>query len=114
MKQQGFTLLEVLVSLTIFALISSSMVPSYELNLRLNYNSELKSGAFAAAQSILDQYRQMDPSVLPLSGSSPATQITIDGREYTVASTFCIETSFCSSNTRHIHLDIFYQGQEIL
>ena len=112
-NENGFTLLEVLVSMTILAVVSLSMATSFTMHLRTNTRMEQKSGAIAAAQQALDAIRVQDIDTLPTSGSSPQT-ISIGGRDYQVTTTYCTIASYCAaSSTRHITVGVNYRGHQI-
>ncbi len=111
-QESGFTLLEVMAAMLVFGLVLGGMAPVFGSVLKRNSDMEIRGGSIAAAQQVLDTLRLTDPNLLPSSGSSPTQTITIDGRDYLVTTTFCLEASFCSSaNTRHITVGVTYKGE---
>lgn len=65
----GFSLVEALVALLIMTIVFSVAGPLF-INQRLqNINSEIRTGAIALSQQILDALKQVDPSTIPKSGS---------------------------------------------
>jgi len=117
MKDAGFTLIEVLVALTIMGIISVAMAPSFISHARMNTMSEKKTEAIQAAQMILDGTRIQDMSSLPTSGSATAVSVDIGDRVYEVVVKYCEASQYCpptvSNNTRHITAEVFLDGDEI-
>lgn len=109
--QAGFTLIEVMVALMLYGIISAGMMPVFSDLLKHNTESALKTQAMAAAQQKLDELRVENPQDMPNSGTSAAEIVNIDGREFSVYTTYCSIASFCSSiNNRHIHVEAHYNG----
>jgi type II secretion system protein I len=114
MTQRGFTLLEVLVAMTIFSLAAIGMAQAFTSHLKANTASEVRSQATNAAQQVLDQLRTIDPATLPSSGNSSAQAVTVDRRNYSVVVQYCAETSLCpSSSTKHLRARVSYRNSEV-
>ncbi len=111
-NQQGFTLVEVLVAMTLFAIVSALMAPAFLLQLKTNIAAEDRNGAIAVAQQVLDDIRTSDPSTLPSTGSTTSS-ITTQHRSYATTTTYCSTSSFCTARTRHIKLEIKYRGKTV-
>ena len=71
-NKRGFTLIEVLVALSLFAIVSAGVTPAIILHTRSNTESVIRAGAIAAAQFGMDNLRRQDPAGFPSSGSNPA------------------------------------------
>ena len=113
-SSEGFTLLEVLVSMVIFAIASAAMAQSFLTHLTMNNRSERRSEAIASAQQVLDQIRTEDPTSLPVSGSVAPVTVVMGPRTYTVTATYCGENTFCTSNNiRHIGIQVAYRNTVI-
>lgn len=111
-EERGFTLLEVMAAMLVFGLVLGGMAPVFGSVLKRNTDMEIRGGSIAAAQQVLDTLRLVDPNLLPSSGSNPAETVTIDGRDFLVTTTFCLEASFCSSiNTRHLSVNVTHRGE---
>ena len=54
MHEKGFTLMEILVALGLFSIISATMVPAFINHLKFNMSTEIRTGALSAAQIIFD------------------------------------------------------------
>ena len=111
--EAGFSLLEVMVALVIFGIVSAGMASAFVSHLGYNYDSSLRSDAIAATQIVMENYRTVSPATLPSTGTGAVQIITIDDRDFTVTPQFCANAQFCSAATRHIRLQVSYQGQNI-
>jgi prepilin-type N-terminal cleavage/methylation domain-containing protein len=120
MKNRGFTLIEVIFSLGLIAIIALSTFSSYQFFIRSNTENEIRTGAMQAAQQVLDSIRAESINSLP--GSSTATAqetpprtITIAGRArpYSVAVTYCGIRALCTApTTRHIKVEVSFDGRK--
>lgn len=109
----GFTLLEVLVSLSLFSLASIAIAKSFTLHISTNNKSEQKTGAIMAAQRVLDQIRVLDPTTLPTSGTT-SQNVTIGSRNYQTSTTYCNPSTYCSStNVRFLTVKVQYRGSQL-
>ena len=106
-KSQGFSLLELLVSLVIFeCVIAGTMkeVVNYSLTSRDN---QLRTEAAGAAQIVLDDLRSQDPGTLPESGDGPSTEVAIGNHRFQVSQSYCSIPSVCTSlGIRHIRVRV--------
>lgn len=110
-KAAGFSLLEVLVSLSLFSVVSAIMATSFTTHQDFNTQSALRTAAAMAAQQVLDTTRVEDPASLPTYGSSAAENVTIGTKTFQVVTTYCPISTYCSSaNIRHLRLEVSYNG----
>ena len=110
----GFTLLEVLVALMIFGVIAASLTPMFATHAKFNSQAEIRSGAIAAAQEVLDNVRLQDPATLPLTGTSSIQNVEAGDRTYQVTVSYCSNSAYClTSASRHLKVDVSYRGQEM-
>lgn len=113
MKQNGFTLLEVLVAMLLFLVVSSTMANTFISHLKHNTDAEVESGAIALAQQRLDELRFLDPATLPTSGATSENE-SVGGRNYTVETLYCETPAYCiSGNNRHLVVRVNYAGAQI-
>ncbi len=112
-KNKGFTLIEVMVSLSILGIASSLMLASFLNQVKTINRSIINTGAVFSASFILDQMRSQDISNLPNTGSDPAVEVTRDSKTYNVVVSYCQDSSFCSTNTRHLTADVSYKSKDI-
>lgn len=105
-NEAGFTLIEVLVSLTMFAIVAA--IPLGFLNqARYNRSSGERIGAMAVAQQRLDYLRLQDIDDIPASGSAQST-VSTGGNSYLLITKYCSNMSFCTSpNNRHIRVEVY-------
>lgn len=113
-SEQGLTLVETLVSLVIFLIILGFMIPMFA-NQRLNsLEREIETGAVAVSQQVMDELRQADISNLPSDPAVPVTRVITElGKSYSVTITYCQITAFCSSEARHIRVQVNHHGQTV-
>jgi prepilin-type N-terminal cleavage/methylation domain-containing protein len=111
-NSSGFTLVEVLVAMSIFAVVSAIMAPSFLYQLKVNYKAELKNGAISVTQQVLDSLRPTEISSLPTTGSS-TQNISAGDRTYSVKTTYCKNTNWCGTSSRHLNLDVYYRNERI-
>lgn len=112
LSQAGFTLIEILVSLAIFCVVSAVMAPSFMYHLKINTQAELKNGAIAVTQQVLDSIRPIDVSTLPTSGSS-TQNISAGERTFSLKTIYCNNASWCSMSSRHIKIEVSYKNKKI-
>lgn len=113
MKERGFTLIEVMVALSIFSIVSAGMLPAFLTYLKYNVNAQVKTEAALAAQEVLDEKRVEDPSDMPTSGSDPAQTVLIGNHSFDVTVSYCENTAYCAIDTRHLAVDVTYKGEVI-
>lgn len=123
-NEQGFTLSEAVIgSLIVFSALAGTvpLMIGYQLK---TIESEIKSGAIAAASQIMDQLRQCEVSTLPSSGTTtiPASNTAttspcgttipplqyMGDKSYSAQISYCQNSSNCDTNTRQIQVQIFY------
>lgn len=116
-SNQGFSIIEVMVSLGIFSIAAASMTPYFISQMGANTQREIKSAAVAVAQQKMDELRLGNPATMP--GTSSAQSVgatetyTVDGRNFSVVTTYCpTGTTFCSSaSTRHIKVEVTWHNR---
>ena len=107
----GFTLLETLVALSIFAFVSAGVATSFISNLRLNKQAELRGGAIMVAQQVLDELRSQDPTTLLSTGSDASRSVAVGNKTFTVDVSYCNPSTYCTSTSiRAIHVAVYYKG----
>jgi len=112
-NRQGFTLIEVMASMTILLIVSAGVAPAFTNFMRFNTSSQLKTEAMAAASRKLDELRLQNPQDMPTSGSTNDL-FTVGNRDFDVETTFCERDTFCSTNnSRHLKVVISYDSKEV-
>lgn len=109
-QRSGMTLVESLVAAAILLIVMASVMPAFISNLRINSDSEVRADAVVAGRYVLERYRAMNTRDIPNSGSENDT-VTVRERAYDVTSYFCERGEFCSDESRHIRLEVAYEGE---
>lgn len=112
MREKGLSFLEVVAALAILAVVLVGVVPSFLGYLRFNTQSEQRTAAIRLAEERMETLRLINPQTLPSSGSEDQAQ-TRSGRSYTVRTTYCADSSLCSSGSRHIRVEVFLNGRSM-
>lgn len=112
-NSKGFSLMEVLISMSIFSIVAASTVPAFLNQLDHNTQMELRAQAYAAAQQVLDDYRVLEVSTIPDSGSASPVTVNVAGRNFEATTSFCDQAALCSLTTRHLTVAVQYQGEEL-
>lgn len=121
---QGVTLTEALIATIMFGVAAAVVLPLLFSYQNGSLKNELKLGAVAVTQQILDDLRRVDVTTIPSSGTfqtlsppfpatpgRPLTNIAYLGKNYRASVTYCQRTpSPCDANTRQIQVDVFQAG----
>ena len=67
--QQGFGLAEAVVSLVILGVVLAALLPAFANNIAIDTTTDLRTGAIAVAQEVLDELRA-ESQAWPATGSS--------------------------------------------
>jgi len=114
-RNSGFSLLEVLVAIAIFALAASEMLPAFNSFTGRNSYSHVKVGALQAAEQVLDELRSVDPSSLPSSGNDGGQNVTVGNDTFVATTYYCPQAALCSGlSTRHLKVDVSKNDQSII
>jgi len=112
LQQAGFTMIEVMVALAMFGVASAMMATTMVQMQRTNYENEIRTDSYAAAQEVLDDIRSQNISLLPTTGSGTPQSIVISGRTFLVTPSYCVTPSDCSTpNIRGIRVSVSYKSQ---
>ncbi|ULH17280.1 type II secretion system GspH family protein (plasmid) [Deinococcus sp. KNUC1210] len=117
-RQAGFTLVELLVSIAILAVLMSTLISAFLFNAGLNTKSEMRSAAVRVAVNIVENYRNDNTyDSLPLNGATQTSNVTESGRTFRVVTTFCPpdmpSEMVCSSSARFIRVEVYNGTTEI-
>lgn len=111
--QRGLTLIECMVSMVLFLIVSVGIVGGSASYLKMNTINEQKSAAISATQQVLDTVRVSDPATLPTSGQTSQT-VAVGGRNFTVSISYCQVFSYCTSGTvRHLTASTSFRGKQL-
>lgn len=113
----GFTLLESVVGLVMFAAALGGLLPLIMISRVFILQSDSRIGAVAIAQQLMDTLRQRDTALLPSSGtvtSLPSgdliTSLPYKGKTYSATITYCETSTYCDASTRHIKVKVYQDG----
>jgi prepilin-type N-terminal cleavage/methylation domain-containing protein len=114
---QGFTLIETIVGMLIFLIASTALVPIFMTYRLATINNDTKLGGMAVSQQIMDSLRQLDITSLPNTGTESAlpsgdsiNNLPFKGKYYTATITYCENSSYCDTNTRHLKVKTYTYG----
>lgn len=113
-KSGGFTLLEVMFSLSLFSIILSGLIPAFITQMRFNSASQIRSEGMQAAVEVLDELRMDDPADMPTAGASTTDSVTIGARTFQVTTVYCGDMTYCNStNNRSIEVSVTYDNEQV-
>jgi prepilin-type N-terminal cleavage/methylation domain-containing protein len=107
-RHGGFSLVEALVAIAIIGILLAAVVPAFVSNLRINTDNEIRTGAVAASQTVLDRLRVRPKGEWPESGGS--LSVSSHGRSFDVLVTyepFCQGVT-CYSGAEMIEVEVSY------
>lgn len=110
-NRAGFSLIEAIIAIVIVGIVLAGVVPAFVSNLRINTDNEARTGAVAAAQTVLDQFRVRPKGDWPASGSTES--VDSHGRTYSVLvayEAFC-QGGTCYTGAELIDLEVSYGGR---
>jgi prepilin-type N-terminal cleavage/methylation domain-containing protein len=112
-SEKGFSLVESLCALAILGIALIGVVPTFYVLVNVDTLSEQRSNAVAAAQQVMEGLRQASPSSLPSSGSSSPQMVSVGQHDYEVTAHYCTNSTFCSTDMRHIVLEVSFGGRNV-
>lgn len=110
-SRAGISLVEAVIAIVIVGIVLAGVVPALVSNLRVNTDSEVRTGAVAAAQTVLDRFRVRPKSAWEASGST--VSVVSHGRSYDVAvvrQPFC-QDGTCLDGAELIELEVSHGGR---
>ena len=111
-SEQGLTLIETVIALFIFLIFLGFMIPLFSNQHISTINNEIDTGAVAVSQQILDKLRQANSATLPSTGSTNES-VTAMGKQYSATITYCAVVAYCTTNARHIKVEVKHHGQTV-
>lgn len=112
-RDQGFTIIEVLVAITLFSIVSMGLAGGFVMQLKTNNDNAIRIQAISAAQQVLDSLRVSDPASFPSAGDDTARNISVAGRVFSVVISYCAIPSLCTAaTTRHLRASVTYKGKK--
>ena len=112
-NSRGFTVVEALLAVALLGIVLTGILPGLLTFLDANTFSESASDAVAAGQVMLERLRLQDPSVLPSSGTTSPEIVLVGNREYEVVNSYCLISSYCGTDSRHVRVEVNYGGDTL-
>jgi type II secretory pathway pseudopilin PulG len=118
-SNQGFTLVEAVVGMVMFAAAAAGLVPLIMVSRAATLQSDSRIGAIAVSQQIMDSLRQADTTSLPSSGTvttlpnqnaDSIASLPYKGKTYSATITYCETSTYCDTATRHIKVKVYQDG----
>jgi type II secretory pathway pseudopilin PulG len=113
MNARGASLIETVAALAILGIALAAAVPAFMLQMETNTFAEHHSGAVAAAQRVMEDLRFQDPSLMPSAGASSPQSVAAGSEVYEVITRYCVNSDYCDTNSRHVRVEVYHDGQEI-
>lgn len=110
--QEGSSLVEVLIAVLILAGALVSMFSAMTSFTAMNTRTQLRSNAAFAARSQMERLRYTDPETYPSSGTQTTTAV-VGANTFTVVTEYCVTSSYCNDNTRHVVVTIQESGKDV-
>lgn len=120
MSRRGLTLVEVLIAIVVIGVLLAGVIPSFVSNLKINTESEVRSQAVTAAQTILDALRAdgaWPDYGLDIDGNPtipPVRQVTSGGRTFDVEidyGPYCEDGGSCLDGAQEVQLEVMWNGR---
>ncbi len=109
-RTRGFTLVEALIGVAILGIVMAGVLPVFMNYMRVNSQSDVRSGAVSAAESVMDGLRQTSLGAWPASGTVRTT--SGGDRDYAVTILYCTSSmAYCASDTRQVEVVVRYHGK---
>ena len=125
-SESGFTLVEAVVGMIIFLIASTAIVPVFATYRLATIRNDVKVGAVAIAQQVMDTVRITDaltldpantlltettyPASAPGVGGQSLSALSYKGKTYSASITYCKNASFCTSTSKHVVINVFQGG----
>jgi type II secretory pathway pseudopilin PulG len=114
---QGFSLVEAVVGMVMFAAAAAGLVPLIMVSRAFSLQSDSRIGAIAVSQQIMDSLRQIDVVNLPITGTATTlpsgdsiASLPYKGKTYSATITYCETSTYCDSETRHLKVKVYQDG----
>jgi prepilin-type N-terminal cleavage/methylation domain-containing protein len=124
-QNNGFTLVETVAGMVIFLVASTAIIPVFMTYKLSTIRNDTRVGAVAVAQQVMDTLRRTDvttlrdPNVNTLgtstslptaAGGASLNSLSFKGKTYSATITYCENTSYCDTNSKHIKVKVYPEG----
>lgn len=111
LASSGFTLIEALVALAILGVVLGSLLPAIARSVQVNTQSEIRTGAVAAAQQELDNLRAS--SQWPASGTERSVESGATTYDVTINYSAYCQGGDCFDGAREVTVEVRHHGEFI-
>ena len=115
LQNQGFTLVETLVGMIMFGSVVGATLPVMMAYTLKTIDNDVKLGAVAVSQQVMDELRQSNATSLPASGvkqvlpsGASTAAMVFKNKTYSIKITYCNNATLCDSTTRQIMVDAYH------
>ena len=117
-RSGGLTIVEAVIALAVIGVALAAIVPVFTNYAGVNQRSDVRTGAVAAAQEVLESLRQQDFSSWPANGA--VVTAGSGGRDYGVVVNYCLQGQdgvkpdapcLSEGQIRHVLLEAKYGGE---
>lgn len=123
-SEQGLALVETVVAIVIFTTMIVAFLPLFLSFKATTIRNDIRLGAAAVTQQVMDELRRIDPSKLPTTGDNIESFPTVaqggtgastsamlyKGKTYRVAITYCNPSTDCIGDTRRISVKTYHSN----
>lgn len=111
MNTRGFTIVEIMVALSLLAILGAAVLSSQMANVRANIQTEIRMQGNTVVRQGLEELRSRD--ILPVTGSEKS-DIT-SGRTFEVVKEFCPSSNDppCTPTSIHVRVTANYEGKPV-
>lgn len=112
--RRGVTLIEAVIAVAIIVILMAGVVPAFVDALRINTRSEVRSGAVAAARSVMDSLRADGDWPASAGGDPPVREVEVGRRTFEVQIAhhpYCDASGSCFDGAREVRLEVRYRDE---
>jgi type II secretory pathway pseudopilin PulG len=125
-SEQGLALVETVVAIVIFTTMVVAFLPLFLSFKATTIRNDIRLGAVAVTQQVMDELRRIDPGKLPATGNNIESFPTVTqggtgastaampykGKTYRVAITYCNPSTDCIGDTRRISVKTYHSSND--
>lgn len=111
MNERGMTVVEALVAIAILGVAMAAVMPAFVIQVHVNTDNELRSGAVAAAQQVMESLRLDDPASMPESGFTGPLTINAGSRQYEAFVRYCRRSDYCNAGSRNLVVEVYFDDR---
>ena len=113
MSERGFSLVEAVVAIAILGTVVIGILPAFTVQFSSNTRNEVRSGAVAVTQIVIEDHRMDDPTTMPTGGSDAPVFHSIGNRDYEAITHYCLRNEYCDTYSRHLLVEVFLDNRKV-